>query len=934
MTTLHHIPPRTLAIGLSLAIAASAGRVEAATAFPLRVSTDRRYLVDQNGMPFFMIGDSAQTASINLTQSEFQSYIDTRVSQGFNTIYIEFITKIAGYHVPADINQNYPFTTQLGGGTYNSGSQTPDFTTPNDTYFAALEQKVAYAASKGVYVWLAMALADPHQYGWYNEIGANSIANCQSFGTYLANGHGSFGGFKKYSNVAWLWGMDWAYSSDTANEDRLHSIPEYIKAAGSTQPHSAAWLNYWLSTDQLGFKTYIDFNGVYSYLTSSIPPGTLSRTGYQYVPSSATGDGRSLSALPVYVLETGYENELHPNGTPAENRLQFWYTTLNGAIGGYWYGQRDIWGFARPDLGYSPCVYSGCTDWRTSISSTGAGDMGRISALLRSLPWQGLVPSGTTLPFIGRKLVPSGETSDGTGNPAAAQSADGGLLLVYVPSSGAGTQTITIDPRGMSGTSRARWWDPTAATFRDASPSSIANTTTQALTTPGANSAGQNDWLLVLDTTGSTTLTVAPASTTVAPRGNVTFTASGGSGTGYTWSLAVNASGGTIDTAGSYTAGSTGGVNDTVKVTDSLGNFATATVTVTAGVTIAPPAANVVPRGSVSFSASGGSGTGYIWSLSVNASGGSIDSAGAYTAGNTANVTDTVKVVDSLGNVAFAAVTVEVAPVVSIAPPSASVPPRGAKSFTASGGSGTGYAWSLVANASGGSVSAAGVYTAGTTGNVTDTVKVTDSLGNIATAQVAVGAGVAIAPTTASVAPGGTASFTASGGSGTGYVWSLAVNASGGSIDPSGVYTAGAKENVTDTVKATDSLGNFATAAVAVSILPPVTIAPADASVAPGGSVAFTASGGANTGWAWSLAVNDSGGSITAGGVYTAGLKGNTTDTVRVTDSLGHSASAAVTVGSQAGGVVKGGCSSGGAGAEWVFPLLVAAAERLRRRRT
>jgi hypothetical protein len=155
----------------------------------------------------------------------------------------------------------------------------------------------------------------------------------------------------------------------------------------------------------------------------------------------------------------------------------------------------------------------------------------------------------------------------------------------------------------------------------------------------------------------------------------------------------------------------------------------------------------------------------------------------------------------------------------AVSPPSAAVAPRGARSFTASGGSGTGYTWSLQANASGGTIAAAtGAYAAGPTGNVTDVVKVTDSAAHTATASVTVTAGVSIAPPTAAVAPAGTAAFTASGGSGTGYAWSLSTNASGGTIvAATGAYTAGFVGGVTDVVEVADSLGNEASASVAVT---------------------------------------------------------------------------------------------------------------------
>ncbi|HEY6004208.1 MAG TPA: choice-of-anchor D domain-containing protein [Anaeromyxobacter sp.] len=322
-----------------------------------------------------------------------------------------------------------------------------------------------------------------------------------------------------------------------------------------------------------------------------------------------------------------------------------------------------------------------------------------------------------------------------------------------------------------------------------------------------------------LSGTALAAVSISPSAPSVAPRDAQTFTASGGSGSGYTWSLVTNNSGATIGAAsGAYTAGATPSVTDVLRATDSLGNTADLSVTVTAGVSITPGVAGVPPRGSRSFSASGGKGSGYAWSFVTNASGGSIDpSTGLYTAGATANVADVVRAADPLGNAATA--TANVTAGVSITASSASAPPRGSVTFGAGGGSGAGYAWSLDMNASGASLDAStGAYTAGPTPNVTDVVRVTDSLSNFATQSVTVTAGVSIAPSAASVATHGTLIFTASGGSGTGLAWSLATNSSGGSIDTAtGAYQAGSTGTVTDVVRVTDSLGNAATASVSVT---------------------------------------------------------------------------------------------------------------------
>jgi uncharacterized protein (TIGR03382 family) len=144
-------------------------------------------------------------------------------------------------------------------------------------------------------------------------------------------------------------------------------------------------------------------------------------------------------------------------------------------------------------------------------------------------------------------------------------------------------------------------------------------------------------------------------------------------------------------------------------------------------------------------------------------------------------------------------------------------------------------------------------------------------------------------------------------------------------------------------VRVTDSAGGTASASVTVTAVQttPPTISPAAPSVAAGGHLAFTASGGSGTGYTWALAVNASGGSITAAGAYTAGTTGAVTDTVRVTDSAGSNATADVTVtagvptgsGGGGGGGGKGGCGSTGAAELSPLALLLGSLWRRRRSR-
>ena len=391
-------------------------------------------------------------------------------------------------------------------------------------------------------------------------------------------------------------------------------------------------------------------------------------------------------------------------------------------------------------------------------------------------------------------------------------------------------------------------------------------------------------------------LSLSSSPTHVAPRGSAAFTTIGGSGTGLIFAISSNRSGGTIDASGHYVAGQNDSVTDTVTVTDSLGNSATANIAVDAGVTLTVSATQTPPRGTLTFSASGGSGAGFVFALGANASGGTINSgSGVYVAGAAFGVTDVVTVTDSLGNVAAANVTVGAG--VTVTPPAPSVAPRGTLTLSASGGSGTGYTFAILTGVSGGTISLlTGVYVAGSIASSTDLVSVTDSLGNSGTASISVGGGVAVSPSSLTMPPRGSQAFTASGGNGSGYVFTLTSHPSGGTVDAAtGAYTAGAIGSATDVLSVVDPLGNHST--VTITVGPGLAVTPATATIAPLGQQTLSVSGGTGSGYNFALSFNPSGGSIDPlTGLYTAGGIGNVADVVTVLDALGNTATATMTV--------------------------------------
>src|SRR5262249_32923734 len=268
------------------------------------------------------------------------------------------------------------------------------------------------------------------------------------------------------------------------------------------------------------------------------------------------------------------------------------------------------------------------------------------------------------------------------------------------------------------------------------------------------------------------------------------FTVSGGSGTGYAFSLTTNGSGGTIDSAtGAYVAGTTSSTTDVLRVVDSLGNHVTVTITVGSGVSVSPTTATLAPLGRQTISISGGSGVGYAFALTSNPSGGHVNAqTGEYVAGAVGGVTDVISAHDNLGNSATASITVTAG--MAAGSPTLSVTPLDSAQITVTGGA-PGYVFSITSNGSGGTIDpATGAYVAGSSPDTTDYITVTDQNGAVINVVVTVGPGVTIVPAQPSTAPRGTIALGATGGSGTGYLFILSDNQSGGSVvAATGAYT-------------------------------------------------------------------------------------------------------------------------------------------------
>ena len=415
-------------------------------------------------------------------------------------------------------------------------------------------------------------------------------------------------------------------------------------------------------------------------------------------------------------------------------------------------------------------------------------------------------------------------------------------------------------------------------------------------------------------------LALAPESATVNTGGTVTFAASAVHGDGSTSSASVTwtATGGTITPSGQYTAGPAAGSFEVTasQVGGSLTKSAPVTVVAStspiASISVSPNSATVAAGGTVQFSvlATRQDGTTLVPDVTWTATGGAITAGGLYRAGSTPgtfNVTATQQG-GTLAGTAAVTVSAAVLEAVVLTPASATLTTGATQQFSVSGrwSDGSTRAPAVTYSATGGTITAGGLYTAGSTAG-TFTVTATQQGGTLAaTATVTISAAVLeaiiLSPSSVTLTTGAKQQFSVSGRWSNGATTAPAVtySATGGSITAGGLYTAGATPG-SFTVTATQQGGTLAaTASVTINapVLQAVILTPSSAMLTTGATQQFSVSGRWSDGSTTALAVNytATGGTITAGGLYTAGSTPGTFIVTATQQGGTLSATAAVTI--------------------------------------
>jgi hypothetical protein len=483
-----------------------------APVFPLVVSQNRRFLQDQRGVPFPILGDSGWLVARNLHEAGWIEYLNDRVSRGFNSILqlaIDHRATVDNHQKPpADIEGNLPFRKRLDGKDYNGSpngttrvagrpgksqhppdpytnvaAESPDFTSPNESYFKRLDAFVQLCAGRGIliFMWPAYVGWGADDDGWMVEMVANDAAagagalkggpfadpsksKLWNYGAWLAHR------YKLATNIIWVHGGDYGDQANNggvftnAEKHAVESLFAGMKSVPEQKSglHTAHWSRGSLATDVDLTAGSFDLEAVYADRAAA----QWSRRGYAHQPSA-----------PTFMVEGYYDG--NPKAGRPLRRFQ-WWAMLSG-IAGQFYGHEEVWPF---DGG-----------WESFLGAPSTKDTVRLNAFMRSIAWQDLVPSG--LDGTKQLVVAGGGVADPQSEDyvAAAAAHTGKLLVAYIPSAHKGP--ISVDMSVMNAGPKARWYNPSSAKFGDISEI-LTNTGTHRFEPPATNGSSDNDWVLVV----------------------------------------------------------------------------------------------------------------------------------------------------------------------------------------------------------------------------------------------------------------------------------------------------------------------------------------------------------------------------------------------------------------------------------------------------
>ena len=420
----------------------------------LKISENRRFLVFEDGAPFFYLGDTAWEMFHRLDKTQTEKYLENRREKGFTVIQSVALSELDGLITP-NAEGNKPLIDN-------------DPLKPNEAYFAHMDWAIKKAGEKGIFIGLLPTWGDKvEKQTWGKGPVIFNKDNAFMYGKWIGNR------YKDYPNIIWINGGDrdgggknkeiWdaiAHGIKSVEKNHLMTLHPWGERSSSEWYQQSDWLDFNMCQTGHGQRSYAIYKKIIvrDYNLKPIKPCFDGEPRYEDHP-------------------VGWKPEILGWFDDADVRQAMYWDLFSGGFG-HTYGCHPIWQMLAP--GREP-VGLARHNWTDVLDLPGAWDLIHARRLMESRPFTSRVPDQS---LIAPAYYPETDYVVATRGD--------GYAMVYFPT---GMQaSIELDKIGAKAIN-AWWFDP-----HNGEAKLIGNIAAKGLKTftPPTKDRG-NDWILVLD---------------------------------------------------------------------------------------------------------------------------------------------------------------------------------------------------------------------------------------------------------------------------------------------------------------------------------------------------------------------------------------------------------------------------------------------------
>jgi hypothetical protein len=422
----------------------------------LKISENKRFLVFEDGTPFYYLGDTGWELFHRLNKEETEKYLENRRTKGFTVVQAVALAELDGLNTP-NAEGNKPLIDN-------------DPLKPNESYFAHVDWVIKKAQEKGIFIGLLPTWGDkvdPNSWGKGPKI--FNKENGYKYGQWIGRR------YKDFPNIIWINGGDRDGGGD--NTAVWNAIGEGIKLVDK---------NHLMTFHPWGERSSSEWFQESSWLDFNMCQTGHGQRSYAIYKRIIVRDYDLKPVKPCFDGEPRYED--HPVGwnpsvlgwfDDADIRQAMYWNLFSGGFG-HTYGCHPIWQMLTP--GRDP-VGLARHNWYDVLDLPGAFELIHARRLIESRPFLSRVPDQSL-------IVPAyfPET-----DYVVATRGDG-YVFVYFPTGW--SADIRLDKIGAK-TLNAIWFDPRKGETKLFE--TIPGTGIRKFTPP--TSGRGNDWVLILDDT-------------------------------------------------------------------------------------------------------------------------------------------------------------------------------------------------------------------------------------------------------------------------------------------------------------------------------------------------------------------------------------------------------------------------------------------------